>query len=56
MTLSLLVVREVKEEKVGISPRALTQVNLHGYLLINDDVKNDGIRTKTSRLPNVDIL
>lgn len=48
MTLTLLVVREVKEEKVGIIPWALTQVNLHRYLLINDDVKNDGIK---KRLP-----
>lgn len=46
----------MKEEKIGISLRALTQVNSHRYVLINDDVKNDGIKTKTSRLPNVDIL
>lgn len=51
-TLIFFVVKEEKEEKVGISPRALTQVNSHRSVLINDDLNNDGIKTKTSRLPS----
>lgn len=54
--LTLLVLSEVKEEKVGKYSSALAQVNSHRYVLINDDVNNDGIKTKTSRLPNVGIL
>lgn len=38
ITLILLVVKEVKEEKVGISPRAHTQANSHRCVLINDDL------------------
>lgn len=56
ITLTLLVVKKVKEEKDGISPRAHTQANSHRCVLINDDVKNDGIKTKTSRFPSVHIL